>query len=263
LSQVPNWFWKEARNESDGIEIRRIAQRSASEKKALLLDDDLERHKLNVFRPAWGASAGDELAILFRPDQPLEHCFVIFSLSGAPAEKCGLTLTLRGPQGVTQIPVELAAASNQELETERSRSEVLDLGRVDHADHHLSFEKTEACRPWIDSIRIAKSVPREEQEPGTVRIVSYEPNRMTLAGELRRASFVVLSEAFYPGWEALVDGRPAPIIRGDLVLRAIPVPAGIHTIELRFRPKPLFWGLAVSVTSMIGAALFLLLTRDR
>jgi hypothetical protein len=262
LSQVPEWFWKEARNESDGIEIRRFAQRSASEKKALLVEDELERHKLNVFRPAWGVSAGDELAILFRPDQPLEHCFVIFSLSAAPAEKCGLTLTLRGPQGVTQIPVELVASSNQELETERPRRAVLDLGRVDRADHHLSFEKTEACRPWIDSLRIAKSVPREE-EPGTVRIVSYEPNRMTLAGELRRASFVVLSEVFYPGWEALVDGRPAPIIRGDLVLRAIPVSAGKHTIELRFRPKTLFWGLAVSITSMIGVALFLLLTRDR
>ena len=86
---------------------------------------------------------------------------------------------------------------------------------------------------------------------------------MTLVAELRRASFVVLSEVFYPGWEAFVDGRPAPIIRGDLVLRAIPVPAGKHTIELHFRSKTLLWGLVVSLTSLIGAALFLLLTRDR
>jgi len=263
LNLIPDWFWKDARNESDGIEIRRIDQRSASEKKALLLKDELERHKMNVFRPAWGMSAGDELAILFRPDQPLEHCFVIFSLSGAPQEKCGLTLTLRGPQGAKTIPAELVASLNQELEPERPRSAVLDLGRVDRADYHLSFEKTEACRPWIDSLRIAKSLPGEEPEPGTVGIASYEPNRMTLVAELSRTSFVVLSEVFYPGWEVLVDGRPAPMIRGDLVLRAIPVPAGKHTIELHFRSKTLLWGLVVSLTSMIGAVLFLFLTRDR
>ncbi len=102
---------------------------------------------MNVFRPAWGASAGDELAILFRPDQPLEHCFVIFGLSAAPEEKCGLTLTLQGPQGVTSIPAELVATLNQELEPERPRTAVLDLGRVDRADYHLSFEKTETCQP--------------------------------------------------------------------------------------------------------------------
>ena len=44
-----------------------------------------------MFRPVWGASAGDELAILFRPDQPLDHCFVIFNFSTATEEKCGLT----------------------------------------------------------------------------------------------------------------------------------------------------------------------------
>ena len=263
MSLIPDWFWKEARNESDGIEIRRIDQWSSSEKKALLLKDELERHKMNVFRPAWGASAGDEVAILFCPDRPLEHCFVIFGLSAAPEERCGLTLTLRGPQGATSIPAELVATLNQELEPERPRTAVLDLGRVDRADYHLSFEKTETCRPWIDSISIAKSLPQEEPEPGTVGITSYEPNRMMLVAELRRASFVVLSEVFYPGWEAFVDGRPAPIIPGDLVLRAIPVPAGKHTIELHFRSKTLLWGLVVSLTSLIGAALFLLLTRDR
>src|SRR4029453_5170650 len=67
---IPDWFWKEARNESDGIEIRRIDQWSSSEKKALLLKDELERHKINVFRPPGGASAGDELAILFAPARP-------------------------------------------------------------------------------------------------------------------------------------------------------------------------------------------------
>ena len=136
-------------------------------------------------------------------------------------------------------------------------------GELRGADYHFSFEKTEACEPWIDSVRIAKSIPGGESEPGTVGITSYEPNRMTLAADLRQTSFVVLSEVFYPGWEAFVDGLPAPIIRGNLVLRAIPVPAGKHTIDLRFRSKTFLWGLVIGLASMIGAAGFLLLTRVR
>ena len=87
--------------------------------------------RLNVFRPAWGASAGDELAFLFRPDQPLEHCFVIFNFSTATEGKCELTVTVRGPQGAKRIPVELIASLNQALEPEGPRIAVLDLGRVE------------------------------------------------------------------------------------------------------------------------------------
>ncbi len=198
LSLIPDWFWKEARNESDGIEIRRIDQRSASEKKALLLKDELERHKMNVFRPAWGASAGDELAILFRPDQPLEHCFVIFSLSGSARREVRSNPDPARSAGGDAIPVELAASLNQELEPERPRSAVLDLGRVDRADYHLSFEKTEACRP-LDRFRkhcqIASS-GRTGTWHGRDNIVRTEPDdagRGAEAGVVRCLERGVLS----------------------------------------------------------------------
>jgi hypothetical protein len=261
LSLIPEWFRREARRELDGIDIGRIAQTSAAEKGALLIKDQAERHKINVFRPVWGASAGDELAIQFRPDQPLDHCFVSFKFSAAIEEKCGLTLNLRGPHGAKQIPVELTPSLNQELEPEGLRSAAADLGRIEKADYHLFFEKTAECKPWIDSVRLAKSVPEVESQAGTAVITLYEPNRLSLTADLNRSSFLVLSEVFYPGWEALVDGQPAPIIRGNLVLRAIPVPAGKHTIELRFRSKTFLWGLLIGLVSMIGAAGFLLLTR--
>ncbi len=62
---------------------------------------------------------------------------------------------------------------------------------------------------------------------------------VTSALETRNASagFLVVNEAFYPGWEATVDGNPVTIYPTNVAFRGIHVPAGNHKIEMRFRPK--------------------------
>ncbi|MFN8496742.1 MAG: YfhO family protein [Anaerolineae bacterium] len=49
-------------------------------------------------------------------------------------------------------------------------------------------------------------------------------------------ALLALSEMWYPGWQATVDGAPAPLLRAYNTLMAVPVPAGAHTVELRFDP---------------------------
>ena len=60
---------------------------------------------------------------------------------------------------------------------------------------------------------------------------------------------LVLSEVYYPAWKAYIDGCPAPIYRADHLLRAIPVPAGEHTVELRYESWTLRAGMAISLTA--------------
>lgn len=59
-------------------------------------------------------------------------------------------------------------------------------------------------------------------------------------------ALLALSEMWYPGWQATVDGAPAPLLRAYNTLMAVPVPAGAHTVELRFDPPSVKIGLAVS-----------------
>ena len=69
---------------------------------------------------------------------------------------------------------------------------------------------------------------------------------------------LVLSEVYYPAWKAYIDGRPAPIYRADHLLRAIPVPAGEHMVELRYESWTLRVGTAVSLlTGLMLVALTL------
>ncbi len=81
---------------------------------------------------------------------------------------------------------------------------------------------------------------------GAVRVVSNQPERLVVAVEQPTAGFLVLSDTWYPGWQATIDGRPAPILRANLLLRAIAVPAGAHEVVFAYRPSSLRQGLWAS-----------------
>ncbi|HUQ34116.1 MAG TPA: YfhO family protein [Pyrinomonadaceae bacterium] len=71
-------------------------------------------------------------------------------------------------------------------------------------------------------------------------------------------SFLVTSDAYYPGWQASVDGTPVPVFRADYALRGVQVPAGEHTVRFEFRPKTFYYGAAISALSALILAVFLI-----
>jgi hypothetical protein len=85
----------------------------------------------------------------------------------------------------------------------------------------------------------------------TVQIVERVPNRLVLEVDTDADGVLVLSEIAYPGWEATVDGRQTPILRANTVLRALPLQAGQHSVELVFRPWTVYMGLAISLLTLI------------
>ncbi len=74
----------------------------------------------------------------------------------------------------------------------------------------------------------------------SICLTSYTPNRLTYETNNAQDGIAVFSEIYYPdGWHVTVDGQPAKLARADYILRTMYVPAGQHTIEMRFRPtKP-------------------------
>jgi hypothetical protein len=60
--------------------------------------------------------------------------------------------------------------------------------------------------------------------------------------------YLFVGETFYPGWRALLDGKDAPMLRADYLFRAVPVPAGTHTLQMIFDPWS--WKLGVMLTGL-------------
>ena len=94
-------------------------------------------------------------------------------------------------------------------------------------------------------------VPPAPQFNGTAKIVRYENKLVTIATSTDNEGVLVLADSYYPGWRAFVDGREEGIRRANLFFRAVPLPAGNHTVEFRYQPRSFIIGLVVSAATLI------------
>lgn len=72
-----------------------------------------------------------------------------------------------------------------------------------------------------------------------------------------------MSDVFYPGWTATIDGVPTQLFQTDYILRGVAVPPGRHTIEVKFKPRSLVVGGIVSGLSLVVLVAFCFATHRR
>jgi hypothetical protein len=121
-----------------------------------------------------------------------------------------------------------------------------------------SDERTFMTSPEFDPSRMvaleedAGISPDTSYAPGwTAAITSYTLNEITLDVNSPKDGILVLSEVYYPGWEALVDGKSETVLRADWNLRAIRMPRGAHTVRVRFEPRSFHTGLLVTSSALL------------
>lgn len=86
---------------------------------------------------------------------------------------------------------------------------------------------------------------------GTAEMVSYDNNTVVVHVQ-GGGGLLVLSDVWDPGWQAMVDDRPAPVLRTDYMLRSVPVPPGSHHVVFRFVPRPFRLGLTLAAAGTLG-----------
>jgi hypothetical protein len=82
-------------------------------------------------------------------------------------------------------------------------------------------------------------------------LLVYEARRVVVKAQAASQGYLVLTDTWYPGWHAKLDGQEVPILRADLVFRAVQLPAGEHMIEFVYQPKPFQVGLLISVSALL------------
>jgi hypothetical protein len=92
-------------------------------------------------------------------------------------------------------------------------------------------------------------------ENGTAAITAYSANDVTVTTD-GGGGLLVLSDQYYPGWRATIDGQRADIYRADTIFRAVCVPAGAHTVRYEFRPTSFYAGVILTAA---GWAMWLVL----
>jgi len=115
------------------------------------------------------------------------------------------------------------------------------------------YDGTEAALTWMRQTDLASAVALNQNYLGsellnstappaqTASVVITEaiPERFTVnVSDLTQSAFLVISEPYYPGWMATVNGQPAPIYRANVMFRAVLIPAGDSEVVIEYRP---FW----------------------
>lgn len=92
------------------------------------------------------------------------------------------------------------------------------------------------------------------------RITEYEHQRLTVSVD-SPGGVLVVTDAYYPGWRAYLDGAETPIYPTDVAFRGVRLPPGPHLVEMRYQPATFSVGLALSGVGAVLLCLVLLAAR--
>jgi hypothetical protein len=90
----------------------------------------------------------------------------------------------------------------------------------------------------------------------SAQIARYAPNHVEIDVNSSAEGHLVLSDPYYPGWRAWVDGQPVDIQRANYAFRAVTVPAGAHRVTMRF--QPITWRIGLGITFLAVLLLLVL-----
>jgi hypothetical protein len=93
--------------------------------------------------------------------------------------------------------------------------------------------------------------PAGGEVTGEARITEYATGEVRVAVTADRPSLLVLTDNYYPGWQARLNGEPAPVLRANHAMRAVALPAGSHEIVFRFRPRDFYIGFGIYVAGLL------------
>jgi hypothetical protein len=83
----------------------------------------------------------------------------------------------------------------------------------------------------------------------SVRFTRNDPEDVVLEVDAPGRGFLVLSDQYFPGWSATVNTGSVPIQRANYVFRLVEVPAGRSTVEFRYSPRSLWFGVRVALSA--------------
>jgi hypothetical protein len=97
-----------------------------------------------------------------------------------------------------------------------------------------------------------------QSEPDGISWVGRNVNGFQLKVNAPEDSILVVSQAFYPGWKARIDGRETPVVPADYALTGISVGSGSHDIVFSYEPLSFKIGLILSIVALAISSVLLM-----
>lgn len=106
-----------------------------------------------------------------------------------------------------------------------------------------------------------ENLPKLSGSSGQANIMKYSPEEVEIQTKTNGNQLLVLTDTYFPGWKATVDGREVPIMKANFTFRAVAVPSGTHTIIFSYQPASFSLGLTLTIMGLGGFVLFLIVAK--
>jgi len=138
---------------------------------------------------------------------------------------------------------------------------------ISSSDEILSFMKGKNFNP-SKMVVLESEYPHQlidrfkgEKYIGSFSVIEYENEKIRIKTTVDQPGYLVLSEIYYPGWKAKVDGEEVPILPGNYLFRVIPLEKGDHEVHLYFVSWSFRVGLLITILTLAGSLCFILRER--
>jgi len=258
LRADPDLFRFHVRQQASELKVpaESVAEAHQNRKKLLSIDLMMEHHlfDINGYYVPPPSRYAKLLGLIF--SKPLDSILplldmlnVKYVLTEKPVDLEGLSWVLDGPatsklyENHHRLPRAFLVKQFQVINSDQ------EFGK---AFHELSFDPRttillEAAPTRFLELEKKPAVPNLES---AVRVLTYENNRIVLEVGTPETAFLFMSESYYPGWQAYVNGKREEILPANYVFRAIPVPPGIHRVEVVYRPLSFKVGLGITLATV-------------
>jgi hypothetical protein len=215
--------------------------------------------RAQTLRRERSAPAGDFTQVIYRASSPTAPVEIVLGGSDGVAIRAATLVDSRAGvfQQVTLPPWRKVLSSDIKLYENMAvlprAFVVADVQAVPDLDAALAV----LADPGFDPARTvvvesAESIPTAAPDPAAAAVITaYAAERVEITARTDAPAALVLADADYPGWTALVNGQPAPVLRADGMFRAVAIPAGESRIVFAYQPG---WWPGVLI---VGAAAWL------
>ncbi len=117
--------------------------------------------------------------------------------------------------------------------------------------HRMSLDSAPWPVAYFTPEQRAKNLHTLPSMGDTVILTRCSENEVEMMARSQDSSYLVLTDTYYPGWEASIDGKDVPVLRTNYAMRAIELPPGEHRVSFTFRPASFRIGAWASLLSLL------------
>ena len=111
-------------------------------------------------------------------------------------------------------------------------------------------------KTWLQTGKNAGS--RSSSSKDRVTYLRESNNSIALSTYSEEPSLLVITETFYPGWKATIDGKNAPILHGNYLFKSLILEAGHHEIRISYFPDSFKIGVLLCIIGLVGTTIALI-----